>query len=431
MKSTLKDLPRAVIQGFVECLLYFPVLLIPMVYLLPNSLINIWPLIVVLGYGAGFAGSRALKLNTFLKSVLWASVIALLISFFLGGTSLALLITVPSLFVACYRGSRMEHMSWSQMFPGSYFIIGFIIYGVSSFVLSFIESFQPYTTALTVSGAAALIVTLFIVNRNSVEEQTLSGSERPFIEQRVLRQNRGLIIVLLLIISILVFLPQLQQWLSELGRSIAAWIAGFLTTTPGELEPVQNLPQETSLPFNDEKSTPPAWIKFIEKLTFYAVYIAAAALIVYLLYRFVKILPRLLRKASKWLNRLMSRQTQVGAALGYEDEEVEIEHEKAAGRLKRLLSKVQWNGSRHAEPDDNSAKIRRIYKKVLIRKIREGYRWKPSRTPRETGLDIKEWKEADESISEDLIRLYEQARYGHKPITDDELKDNIQELKHK
>lgn len=431
MKSTLKDLPRAVIQGFVECLLYFPVLLIPMVYLLPNTLIKLWPIIVVVGYGAGFAGSRVLKLNTFLKSVLWASVMTLIVSISLVGTSLALLITVPSVFVACYRGARMEHISWSMMFPGSYFLIGFVIYGVSSFVLSFIESFQPYTPALTVSGAAALIVTLFIVNRNSVEEQTLPGSGRPFIDQRVLRQNRGLVIVLLLIISILVFLPQLQQWLSGLGRSLAAWIAGFLSSSPGELDPVQNLPQENSLPFNDEKSTPPAWIKLIEKLTFYAFYIAAAALIVYLLNRFVKILPRLLRKAAVWLNRLMSRQAQVGAALGYEDEEVEIEHEKASGRLKRLLSRVRMNGSRHAEPDDNSAKIRRIFKRVLIRKIREGYKWKPSRTPRETGLDIKEWKEADESLSEDLIRLYEQARYGHKPITDDEVKNNIQELKHK
>ncbi|UNK16549.1 DUF4129 domain-containing protein [Paenibacillus sp. N3/727] len=434
MKSMLQDLPRAIGQGMVECLLFFPVLYIPMVYLLPKSFMIIWSVVLILGYAAGFAGSRQFNLNTFLKSGLWACVLAIVVSISLLGTSLALLVTVPSLIVACYRGARMEQISWFIMFPGQYFLIGLIVYGVSSFVLSFIVSFKPFLSVLTLAGALALIVTLFIVNRKSVEEQTLPGSEVPVIEQRVLRYNRGMIIILLLIIGVIVLFSQLQQWLAALGRSIASWISGLLSTSPEESEPLQqNLPGENNMPFPEEISSPPAWIKFIEQLAFYAFYILAAALIVFLLYRFAKALPGLLRQMSAWLNRLMSRSPQNVAVLGYEDEEIEIEHEKASKLFKRLLKGLGVNRPFHKndESGDNAAKIRQIYRRILTRKIREGYKWQPSRTPRETEQDLKAWKEAEESMTEGFISLYEQARYGDRSIRDDELHNNLKKFNRK
>lgn len=434
MKTMLKDLPRVIGQGMVECLLFFPILSIPMAYLIPKLYMIIWPVVLILGYAAGFVGSRLFRLNTYLKSVLWACVISVVVSISLFGTSLALFVTVPSLTVACYRGSRMEQNSWYIMFPGQFYLVGLILYGVSSFVLSFMSSFEPYFFILTLAGVLALIVTLFIVNRNSVEEQTLPGSEGPVIEHRVLRQNRGMILSLLLIIGVIVLLPQMQQWLAALGKSIASWIAGLLSSSPEEIEPpLENFPAESNLPFLEEVSSPPAWIKFIEQLAFYAFYFLAAAFIVFLLYRFAKSLPRWLRKMSAWLNRLMLRSPNNEALLGYEDEEIEIEHEKAVNRFKRLLSRVRGNGlfQKNDEPDDNAARIRQLYRNILNRKIQEGYKWQRSRTPRETEQDLKAWKEAEESMSERFISLYEQARYGHRSISDDELHDNLKKLKHK
>lgn len=430
----LKGLPRILGMGFAEILLYFPVLFIPMVYLFPDSLILVWPLIVVLGYGLGYAGSCMLRIKTFLMTFLWASVVAVSVSYFLFGTTIALLIAVPSLYVTCYRGIRMEQTGSSLMYSGPYFLIGLAIYGVSSFVLSFVDLFKPYTLVITVAGVCALIMTLFILNRHYVEEQTLPGAQKPIVEQRVLRQNRGMIVILILIIGGLALLPMLQEWIAALGRSIASWIGNLLQTSPGEPEtPEQNPSDASEFPFANDASEPSAFMEFLEKLAFYVVYIAAAALILYLLYRFIKILPKLLQKISAWMNRLMSRQTQDEASLGYEDEEIEIEHEKVSGRLKRLLGKARMKGAFQtgSESEDNATKIRRVYRRILTHKIREGYNWKASRTPRETKQDMRVWKESDESISDEFIRLYEQARYGHRSIQDDELNNNLKELKHK
>lgn len=435
MNGMLKDLPRALVTGFVEVLMYFPVLYIPMVYFLPDSLlVRIWPLFVVLGYAIGFAGSKLLRLNTYVKAFLWAVFVAVGISYVLFGRDIALLIAIPSLFVTCFRGIRMEHIGFSYMYSGQYFLIGLAIYGISSLVLGFIDSFEPYIIVMTIAGAGALILTLFIVNRNYVEQQTLPGSERPVVERRVLRQNKGMIVILLLLIGIIVLLPQLQRWIAYLGRSIASWLGSLLKTSSGNPEaPEPEAIEVGEMPFPDETSEPAVWAIILEKLAFYMVYIGAAVLILFLLYGFVKKMPSLYKKISAWMNRLMSRHTIDEAVLGYEDEEIEIEHEKAAGRLRRLLTNARKNGFRQptSEPEDNAAKIRWLYRRILTRKIREGYKWKASRTPRETKRDMMLWKETDESISDELLQLYEQARYGHLPIRDEEWSDKLNELKRK
>lgn len=433
MSVMLKGLPRVIGMGFAETLLYFPVLFIPMVYLLPESSIPLWILVVILGYGLGYAGSYILRIKTFLMTFLWSSAVAVSISYILIGADIGLVMAVPSLYVTCYRGIRMKQTGISILYSGSYFFIGLAIYGVSSFILSFIERFQPYTLVMTGAGASALVMTLFMLNRHYVEEQTLPGSKKPIVEQRVLRQNRGMIIILIATIGGLSLLPMLQAWLSALGRSIATWIGHLLQTSPGEPESTPEIvPEAAEMPFANEPSEPSSLMEFLEKLAFYVVYIAAAALILYLLYRFVKVLPKLLQKGSAWLNRLMSHQVQDEAFLGYEDEEIEIEHEKVASRLKRLLASARWNGAIHKESEsvDNATQIRRVYRRILTHKIREGYKWKVSKTPRETKRDMKAWSESDEPISDEFIRLYEQARYGHRSIRDEELNNNLKELKH-
>ncbi|WP_054958254.1 DUF4129 domain-containing protein [Paenibacillus dakarensis] len=435
MISMKKEIPRVLGAGLMECLLFFPVLFIPMIYLVPHSLIMVWTCITVLGYVLGFAGSRLFRLDTFLKVYLWVILLTVSISYFLFGASLALLIAVPSLFITCYRGARLEQMGLSFTYSLQYFVTALGIYGVSSFVLSFIDSFKPYNQVLTIAGAIAVITTVFVVNRIYVEEQTLSGAEKPLVDQRVRRQNIGMITVLLLLITVLALLPMLKQWIVGFGKSALSWIMG-LFGTPSE-EPTRLMEQAPAtppeLPFPLEQAESSALAVFLEKLVSYVVFIVIAALVVYLLYSFIKILHKVIHNISKWMNRLMSRQALDEANLGYEDEEIEIEHEKAVGRLKRL----RFKGRRKqgfigdAESSDNAAQIRRVYRRILIRNIREGYKWKSSQTPRETKADITEWNETNEPLSDEFIRLYEQARYGRIPIRDGELNNKLKELRHK
>ena len=51
----------------------------------------------------------------------------------------------------------MEQASWNLMFPGTYFLIGLILFGVSSFILSFMDSFQGGISSLTWMGRGVRI----------------------------------------------------------------------------------------------------------------------------------------------------------------------------------------------------------------------------------------------------------------------------------
>ncbi|MFE9274701.1 DUF4129 domain-containing protein [Paenibacillus glucanolyticus] len=425
---------KALLQGFVECVLFFPVLFIPAFYLMPESFRWVWPALVLAGYILGYTGGQLFKFNRQFKAFLWGCLVSVLLSIAMLGVDLALAYSIPVLFVASYRGSRMEQISWNLMFPGTYFLIGLILYGVSSFILGFMDSFQDGIPALTWMGAAALVLTLLIVNRQFVLDETLPGKDQPVLERRVLRYNRWFIIVLLILIGIVAFLPQLQQWFSDLARGIAAWISGLFGSgaeqapePPSMAEPPPEMPM-----MEEEPKSPSKWMKVIEQMLIYGVFLAIGVGVVYVLFRFGKVLPTLYRKFSAWMNRMMNRQN-VQPSLGYEDEVENIEHDPASKRLRRLLSGVRFGG-RHREGEESehlNQKIRQMYRRILSRSIREGYNWKAALTPRETEHDLKDWDGQSDRIPQSLIELYEEARYGNRDITKEEFERLQQDRKFK
>lgn len=413
MKSILKNLPRVLGQGLVECLLFFPLLYIPLVYAKAGPWIAVWPLLVVAGYGAGYACSRLFRINTVLKTVLWSLAWSVAVSLMAFGVSFMLLIGVPGLFAACYRGIRMEQAHWSVLFPGMYYLVGLIIYGCSSFVLNFMPSFVPFREVLTWFGAAALAVTLFIINRTHIEEATLPHDDKVILEKRVRRQNRWLVASMLLLIAVLVLLPQLRQGLEYLWNTVVSWMNELFqqlpddkTEPPPERPPLEDplLPVEESLP-------PPQWIKVLEKIMVVAACAAAGLTAVYHLYRLARTLPTWAEKLSAWLNRLLSRRPGEGERLGYVDEVEKIAPPKRGKAFKRWRFSARNNRAGVRE-DGHEAGIRRLYRKLVERNIRQGYQWKRHFTPRETVHDLKMRTGASEPVPDGLVELYEQARYG-------------------
>ena len=126
----------------------------------------------------------------------------------------------------------MEQASWNLMFPGTYFLIGLILFGVSSFILSFMDSFQGGISSLTWMGAA-LGLTLLLVNRQLVLDETLPGNDQPVLERRVLRYNRWFILVLLLLVAVVAFCRSCSS-----GSLI--WREGSLHGSPDGSAPVQS-----------------------------------------------------------------------------------------------------------------------------------------------------------------------------------------------
>jgi len=415
---------QAFFNSLVECVLYFPVLFIPAYFLFPDSLRWLWPAAALGAYLIGYAGSALLRLNRQFKAVMWAVIVSIALGSWLLGVDLLLAYAIPILFTASYRGSRMEQINWSSMFPGTYYLAGLILYGASSFVLAFMDSFREGMPVLTWFGAGALALTLLIVNQQLVLDETLPGNDRPVLERRVLRYNRSFIVVLLLIIAAIAFLPQLRHWFEEMARGLTAWLSGLFsagTETPPETPATPQPPPELQLPDSEQKA-PSRFMKSLETVLVYGVFIAIGIGLLLLFMRLGKQLPKLLGILSKWMNRMMSRQ-ETQASLGYEDEVEDIEHERAGQRLRRALANVRFSKKdRGEERHDPNRIIRQMYRRILLQSIREGYNWKEALTPRETENDLKDWQEhSQEWMPETLVELYEKARYGNRSLTEEEV----------
>lgn len=113
--------------------MYFPVLFIPAFYLLPESYRWIWPALVLGGYVLGYAGAHWFNMDRQFKAFVWSCLVSVAVSVAFVGVDIILAYVIPLLFIASIRGSRMEQVNWNLMFPGTYFLIGLILYGVSSF----------------------------------------------------------------------------------------------------------------------------------------------------------------------------------------------------------------------------------------------------------------------------------------------------------
>ncbi|GIO94181.1 MULTISPECIES: DUF4129 domain-containing protein [Paenibacillus] len=420
---------RAFFNSLVECILYFPVLFIPAYYLFPDSLTWLWPAAAWGAYLIGYAGSAYLRLNRQFKAVMWAAVVSIALGGWILGIDILLAYAIPVLFTASYRGSRMEQIDWSSMFPGTYYLVGLILYGASSFVLAFMDSFRTGIPVLTWFGAGALALTLLIVNQQLVLDETLPGKDQPVLERRVLRYNRSFVVVLLLIIAAIAFLPQLRHWFEEMARGLTSWLSGLFSAgpeTPPESQATPQPPPELQLPDSEQKR-PSRFMKWLESALVYGVFIAIGIGLMLLLLRFGKHLPKLLGILSKWMNRMMSRQ-EAQTSLGYEDEVEDIEHERAGQRLRRALGSMRLSKKdRGEERHDPNQIIRQMYRRILLQSIREGYNWKAALTPRETENDLKDWQEhSRERMPETLVELYEKARYGNRSLTEEE----VQRLQH-
>ncbi|UUZ93156.1 hypothetical protein LJK87_49630 [Paenibacillus sp. P25] len=107
--------------------------------------------------------------------------IAALQAWLLFGSGYAYYWIVPFGWLLAYRGAHMASPPWHEMFPGSFSLMGLVIYFAASVVMRFVPSFAPYQPVLSWSGATALAAALLLVNESNLKEESLSGKKhRPW-----------------------------------------------------------------------------------------------------------------------------------------------------------------------------------------------------------------------------------------------------------
>jgi hypothetical protein len=208
-------------------------------------------------------------------------------------------------------------------------------------------------------------------------------------------------------------------------RKLGEWIYWLLSLgTDGE--PAEELGTQMGPPEMGfgEQGEPAAFWVILETIAKWIAIILGIVAALYLLYRLCKLAIIGLKALYAWImERLMA-----GESMSMRDQDYEDEVEKLADFSElaqqwrdRLRSMFEREPSeRWDRLTNNLERIRYLYRQAIRRIILEGYRYEPSQTPRELKAGVDRWK-GQARLPEELVRYYEEARYGGKELSDQQI----------
>jgi hypothetical protein len=225
-------------------------------------------------------------------------------------------------------------------------------------------------------------------------------------------------------------------------RGIIGWLTRMLSGS-GEAPPLETVPPVALPELPETKVHEPGLLSMIFEILFYG--IGAAALLV-LLYLGLRWLYRntggIFRRAIDALLSMLRRESPLEQAAFQDEEENIFAWEKTVQNLKDYLrERLRPDGRRDRWEAMNGSRerVRWLYRHWLSAKQDEGYEVKGFLTPQETGKDIAEWAEGrkqprkyagvSEASPEELLQLYNQARYGQAEASGRDLEQLKKQLK--
>ncbi|MBP1990266.1 hypothetical protein [Paenibacillus eucommiae] len=442
--------------SLIEILAFFPLLAAsqPFIFKTPLSLTLLQFLLL---YMLGFAGGVSKILVRVVYAVLYALAVGTLVSLaFQGAGWQGWISSVLGLFVVL-RGIKLAGTPWTVMFPAPVFSVGLLTYFIAVPVMTYVEKLQPYRALTNGLGFLALVIFLFYLNRVQLMGATLSGYNKAFssVSLSVRRLSRIWLIVILAIIALIGFFPQLKDGVYWLFKRIVAFIVGlFPESKPQETPPPTSMPSPPAgLPSMEEGE--PSWLaQLLEKMAVYVGYTIAGILIILTLYLLIKkLLPLVMKGIRKLLGRLRM-DTNHSDDSSYQDEKELLLEWKDIPKnwlsgLNRFFSrddkrKVQW-----AQLQNNKERIRYLYTALILQASDKGYKLNKSHTPYEVERELsssgissaiplardnmgsragnklnyeKNGTAGSANEKNSIAELYNKVRYGDSDISDAEMK---------
>lgn len=415
----IRELTKKWLQGWVELVLAFPILLYIILSVVPDAPPALLLGLLPLHYLAGILLGRLLAIRHRGLQIAIGIAVGGTAAFLLFGVGAALAVGGILYAAATVRGFLFNEAPWPVWFKSIYFLPALLAYFIAYFIFRNNAALQAYLPAVTWCGLIGIASTWFVINERNLNVQSLSDNRRRALAPSVIRQNRMMIAVTVVLIALLGNLSlfgQLADGISAAFRGLVAFILRLFDKEYGNVE--EPLPQ-ISGPRDGEftEREPSALGPLLER---YASYVVAALLVAGLLV----LVFLLIKNSKKWLERLRqlrfkyrSGEAKAREELGFVDEKSTIMDWKAlrqsySDRLKGWLARLMENEPRWEQLQNNTERVRFIYRNYLLRRMVAGYRFKNSLTPAETAEDLRKW---DPSRSEagQLIDLYNQARYGN------------------
>lgn len=423
--GTLKSIMTKWLQGLLELITFFPILLTVGILLIPKE-IWIWMVDLSAIYLIGLIlGGYLLKKPRYIHFFV-GILINSLSAFLLFGNLYAMILFFLSGMVIFDRGVRFRGTKWGDMFPNMALWIGLTLYLLGGSIYSLTPALKPYFKLLAWTGFVYTIIVLFVINTEQLKtaSQPVDGTV-PIFSSTVLRNNRILILLSIALVMFISYFNDLKDgcvWLArKVGQGFLAIIL-FLPNLLGTPGPgMGGLPGQGPMEIipDIEATEPSMFAVVLEKAL---MFLAAAAFLV-LLWFALRVVFRLLKKAYRRLLEFLKGFVLFQESGGFIDEKERLIGLKDIGRdyrnkfqdwLKGILEKEpKWD-----ELQNNHQRIRFLYRNLLLRCLSGGYTHKNYLTPRETAADILDWDENESPEIADLSQAYDETRYGEKKIED-------------
>ncbi|WP_274650719.1 hypothetical protein [Paenibacillus humicola] len=405
----------AFVQGLAELLMFLPLAMMISAYFLHDAGDWLWLAPALAGYPAGRALNGLLRFRHPFPVALAALIVGALTGWLLFGLSRAGAASALAVWIACYRGGMTAVTPWSRRFMTRHYIVGLAVYFLVSGIFGRMAPMRPLQLPLIGFGIAALLLSLFALNRGFVNDEALSADDKPRIEPTVRKHNRLLVAVITGIAVLIVLSYQLQAIFGALWEQVRGWLNRLLTFSPPK-SPQQTqepaLPQQPALPPGSGKHLP-HWVDWLT----YGLTILVVLAALWLLLRKLRSLP-------EWLNRLRARLAAMFGRdknrpdQGYTDE---VENLRKPPLIDRFRRSIGWEKrERWKDLHDNESRLRYLYRLGVGRTVKSGYAFKPYLTPEELREDARAAGKGD-PLPEELVRQYNSVRYGAKKVTDEQL----------
>jgi hypothetical protein len=422
MPSLMRTLALAWGRGILEVLLFFPALFLlsPLPGL--DAIFPYWIAALTLYMPLGALTRMVLDTEFRVLFILAGALLVGGISWLAFGVGFAALGAALAGGVLYYHGFRSIRTAWHILFPVGLYWICLFIYMIAALILPRLSVYGSTASPLGWLGALSLVLTLFISNSSNLKEETHSGQNEVRLAQGVVWKNRLLItLVLAVIMAIGLFSPikrlfiRLKNWLLE---QINAWLQWM--NRPGEdTQSVQSTPPPGNMGMPGEKGEPAAWAVILEKIAYYIGVVLLVALVLGILYVFVKVAYRQIKKLIAWLRERAENQS-VGMQ-EYEEEKTNLldwsELRKQLGeRVSSFVSRFErdpnWDRLSSAE------RIRHLYRSFVRRSVGAGQPFEAHLTAQEQ-LSVRQDRQLNEKQRNELSDAYNAVRYGSKQVEED------------
>mgnify|MGYP001384159096 CR=1 FL=1 len=426
MMDKLQSALRAGLSSIVELLIAMPALLFIHLYVLPDPVFWIWLPSHALLYAIGCL-LRPIRANPgVIVHQLLLIAISALFSWIWFGVSLPGIISLLTAWIALARGGVLAFLPLRSALRTNVYLLSIAVYFILSFVSRHAPGMQAIASAVSWCALGTLAVTLYMLNRNALDQESLQGVTKPAVARSVLWKNRALLILFAGIVVLVANFRWLLQAFQAMFHKLGEWIYWLLSLgTGGDVPPEETAPDmaQPELPFGEQEEPAAIWV-ILETIAKWIAIIVGIIAALYLLYRLCKLAITGIKALYAWImERLMA-----GESVSMRDQDYEDEVEKLTDfsdlaqqwrdRLRSMFQReprVRWD-----RLTTNHERIRFLFRQALRRIIMDGYRYEPSQTPRELKAGVNLWT-GQEMLPEELVRYYEDARYGGKELSDQQI----------